>query len=76
MLGFVFEPQIQVSLFHLSALGYIGPGSGLAALGAFVALVFALIVAVFGFIWYPIKRLLRKKKRNEADTAKASSTEL
>ncbi len=52
-------------LFFLphSAFAYIGPGAGLSAIGAFLAVVAGIIVAIFGFLWYPIKRLLRKKKR-------------
>jgi hypothetical protein len=44
---------------------YIGPGTGLSAIGAFLAVVAFLIVALFGFVWYPIKRLLRLKKSRE-----------
>ena len=46
------------------AEAYIGPGSGLSAIGTFLALLAAIIIAIFGFIWYPIKRLLRKKTRD------------
>lgn len=47
-------------------LAYIGPGAGLTAIGAFLTLVVGLFVAVLGFVWYPIKRLLR---RGSAGTA-------
>lgn len=40
---------------------YIGPGSGLSAIGAFLACLVGVIVAILGFFWYPIKRLLGKK---------------
>jgi len=45
-------------------VGYIGPGAGLSAIGAFLALVFAVIVAMFGFVWYPIRRLIKGRKRS------------
>ncbi|MGH8583534.1 MAG: hypothetical protein ACREWG_12275 [Gammaproteobacteria bacterium] len=45
-----------------SASAYIGPGSGLSAIGSMLALLAATMVAIFGFIWYPLKRLLRKRK--------------
>jgi len=45
------------------AHAYVGPGAGLTAIGAAVAFVVAMVLAVLGFIWYPIKRLLRRKKR-------------
>ncbi|MBI1252537.1 MAG: hypothetical protein GC189_13830 [Alphaproteobacteria bacterium] len=41
---------------------YAGAGSGLAALGSLIALIGAGLLALFGFIWFPIKRLLRGKK--------------
>jgi len=44
------------------ALAYIGPGAGLSAIGALLAVVAGVIVALFGFLWYPIMRVLRKKK--------------
>ncbi|KPJ83804.1 MAG: hypothetical protein AMS19_03060 [Gemmatimonas sp. SG8_23] len=37
---------------------YVGPGAGLTAIGAALALVGGILLGVFGFVWYPIKRLL------------------
>lgn len=45
-----------------SALAYAGPGSGLTVIGAAVAFIGAVFLAIVGFVWYPIKRLLRRKK--------------
>ncbi len=47
------------------AMAYVGPGPGLSAIGAFLALFMGLILAMFGFVWYPIKRLLRRMRRKE-----------
>lgn len=49
-----------------SALAYIGPGAGLSAIGTVVAVVGAFLLLIVGFIWYPMKRVLRgrKEKRN------------
>lgn len=51
-----------------NALAYIGPGAGITAIGTVVAFIAAILLAIVGFIWYPIKRLLakRKKKRQKA----------
>lgn len=49
-------------------LAYIGPGAGLSAIGAALAFVGAILLAVVGFIWYPIKRLLRARTRKAGDT--------
>jgi len=53
------------------AMAYIGPGAGLAAIGAFIALVVAVLAALFGFLYFPIKRLIKKRRE-----AKASSEHL
>jgi hypothetical protein len=50
------------------AVAYIGPGAGLTAIGAALAFVGALLLAIVGFIWYPIKRLLRARARKTSDT--------
>jgi Kef-type K+ transport system membrane component KefB len=51
------------------ALAYVGPGLGLGAIGAFLGAVLAVLLAIVGFLWYPIKRLLRKRKRHEETLA-------
>ena len=40
---------------------YVGPGTGLSAIGALLACLAGIVVAILGFFWYPIKRLLGKK---------------
>ena len=50
-----------------AALAYVGPGSGLSAIGALLALVAGIIVALFGFLWYPLKRMFKKKQSTELD---------
>lgn len=44
-------------------MAYVGPGAGLAAIGAFFALIAGVLAALFGFLWYPIKRMMRKRKQ-------------
>jgi hypothetical protein len=57
-----------------AAFAYVGPGSGLSAIGAALALVVGVFLAVVGFVWYPIKRLLlRGKRRSGARSGTASS---
>ena len=45
------------------ALAYIGPGVGLGAIGTVIALIGAVFLAIAGFLWYPIKRMLRKGRK-------------
>lgn len=41
---------------------YVGPGAGLTAIGTVLAVIGAILLGIFGFIWYPIKRFLRRNK--------------
>jgi len=36
---------------------YIGPGAGIGAVGAMLALLGALLLMVVGLVWYPVRRL-------------------
>jgi len=46
-----------------NAQAYIGPGAGVGAVGTAIALVGAVILLIVGFVWYPLKRLLRRGKK-------------
>jgi hypothetical protein len=51
------------------AAAYVGPGAGLSAIGAALALLGAIALSVVGFIWYPVKRLLLGRARRRAGAA-------
>lgn len=57
-------------LFRL-LFAYIGPGSGLSGLGAILAFIAGIFITIFGFLWYPIKRLLGKGKKSQEPEADA-----
>lgn len=46
---------------------YIGPGAGLSIVGSIVAVLAAIVVAIFGFVWFPIRRLLKRRKAKIKD---------
>ncbi|MCI0564437.1 MAG: hypothetical protein MN733_38690 [Nitrososphaera sp.] len=46
------------------ALAYVGPGAGLTVIGSILAFIGLICLAVFGFLWYPIKRLIAKRKQS------------
>jgi hypothetical protein len=50
-----------------TCLAYVGPGSGITALGAILAVIGTVLVVILGFILWPIRYLIRmiKKKRAE-----------
>jgi hypothetical protein len=49
-----------------SVFAYGGPGSVISSIGAFLAAVAALLAALFGFIWFPLKRLYQKMTSENA----------
>ena len=57
------------------AAAYVGPGVGLTALGAALAVIASIVFGVFGFLWYPLKRLFRSfsKGDEEGDADAADS---
>lgn len=46
-----------------NAGAYIGPGAGITAIGTVIAFIGAILLAIVGFVWYPIKRLLAMMRR-------------
>ena len=51
-----------------TAIAYVGPGAGLSAIGSVLALLGAALLLIVGFVWYPVKRMLRKKKNKAEET--------
>lgn len=49
------------------ANAYMGPGAGISAIGSVLAIAAAVIVAILGFLWYPLKRLLKNRKKQAAN---------
>ena len=43
------------------ASAYVGPGAGITAIGPVLALLVGVLLAVVGFIWYPLKRFMRSR---------------
>lgn len=60
----------QIILPHC-VLAYIGPGAGISAIGTVIAFIGAILLAIVGFVWYPLKRVLakiKKKGKSEQET--------
>jgi len=55
---------IIIGLIKIS-FAYIGPGVGLSALGALLAVIGGVAATIFGLLWYPIKRFLGKRKKTQ-----------
>ncbi len=67
---FILLTIILIIYLPQSALAYLGPGAGLSAIGSFLALLAGIIIAILGFLWYPIKRLFGKKTSQKSDQDK------
>ena len=53
-IAFVLQPTV--------ALAYIGPGLGVGVISSVLGFVASLAMAVVALLWYPIKRLFRRRK--------------
>ena len=52
-----------------SAEAYVGPGMGLGVIASVLGFLTAILLAVAGMIWYPVKRLIRSKRGAAPKTA-------
>ena len=65
---------ILAAVLPTTALAYTGPGAGISAIGSLLALLAAIGFMIVGFVWYPIKRLIKGTKKAPAATAAAAET--
>lgn len=45
-----------------SVQAYVGPGLGAGALALVLGVIGSVLLAVFAILWYPLKRVLKKRK--------------
>tara|TARA_Y100000768_G_C23818656_1_gene605412 strand:- start:297 stop:521 length:225 start_codon:yes stop_codon:yes gene_type:complete len=57
-------------LFFISmpSYSYIGPGMGGGVIIAVIGFITAILLGIWGVLYYPIKRALKKRKDNKRDT--------
>ena len=48
-----------------TSYAYLGPGIGGGIIAATVGLVVAILIGLIGLIWFPLKKLLKKRKKNK-----------
>lgn len=48
-----------------TAQAYVGPGLGAGTIGVVLGILGAIFVALFGILYYPVKRRLKKRKQPE-----------
>lgn len=54
-----------------AAHAYVGPGAGLGVIAVSLAVVLGVFLILVGFLWYPLKRLLRRKKTSAGKSTPA-----
>ena len=52
---------------------YLGPGLGLGIIASTLGIIIAVLLAIFGIIWFPIKRLLLRNKNKNKKNKKADN---
>lgn len=62
---------LLLALQPVAAMAYIGPGVGLGAIGAVVAVLGSVFLAIFAILWYPLKRMIKGRKK--ADGTKTAA---
>ena len=59
---------LALAAFATSAHAYVGPGAGLTVIGSVLAVGAAVLLVIVGFVWYPIRRLMRSRKAAKPET--------
>ena len=57
--------SIIFCLITSSSFAYLGPGVGGGVIAATIGIFVAICAALFGLIWFPVKRLLKKRKEKK-----------
>lgn len=68
----VFIAGLLLSASPNSVLAYGGPGSVISGIGTLLAAVAAVFAALFGFIWFPLKRLYQKLTEDREEEAEGA----
>ena len=64
MFKLIFSSTIFI-LIITPSFAYLGPGIGGGAIVATIGIIVAIFAALFGLIWFPIKRLLKRRKEKK-----------
>jgi len=65
-----------LALLSSPAHAYVGPGAGLGVIGTLFGIGAAIVLAMFGLFWYPLKRAFGRKSADAgAGTNAAASTD-
>ena len=57
--------SINFCLITTSSFAYLGPGVGSGVIAATLGIIVAIFAVLFGLIWFPVKRLLKRRKEKK-----------
>jgi uncharacterized alpha-E superfamily protein len=63
---------VVLSVSPDAAYAYGGPGSVISGIGTLLAAAAAVLAALFGFVWFPLKRLYAKLTEDATDEEEAA----
>ena len=62
--------------FPATSFAYVGPGAGITALGALWALIATVVITLGGLLIWPIRALMKRKKKSGVPVEESGSGEL
>ena len=62
-LNYLLIISTALTLISSSAHAYIGPGLGGGVIAATLGVIIAILAALFGILYFPIKRLIKNRKQ-------------
>jgi len=75
MYKLVYYSCLSMLSLATPAFAYIGPGAGAGTIAVVLGVLASIFLAFVAILWYPIKRLLKKRKRNSNSVGKRSDIE-
>ena len=61
----LISSSIIFCLITTSSFAYLGPGVGGGVIAATIGIIVAIFAALFGLIWFPVKRFLKKRREKK-----------
>ncbi len=67
----LISAALVLTIYPAAAMAYIGPGVGAGAIGAVIGVIGSIFLAIFAVLWYPLKRMLKARKKTADADSKA-----
>ena len=65
MLKLILSFVVIFLITSSSSFAYLGPGVGGGIIAASIGILVAIVATIFGIIWFPLKRFLKKRKEKK-----------